>query len=117
MRSVDTRTALTVLSLALLVALALFILSSNPAIAQGKKAPKRVWLRVGTGDCAGHDVGNTDGFTPDNKLAKAGYTAVCWDGRVFDNDRGRVFCTYKNIAPDKCIAVGQPGIMYRAVAK
>src|SRR5262245_48304626 len=115
--SVNPRIVLTVISLALLVILPLSIWSINPVIAQGKKAPKMTWVRVGTGNCAGHDVGNSDGFTPDDKQAKAGYTAYCFDGRIFDVDRGRVFCTYKNIAPNKCTGGSPPGVIYKAVSR
>lgn len=82
------------------------------------KAKKMVWERVGTGDCGGRDVGNSDGSTPDDNQAREGYTAVCWDGRTYHNkyDR-REFCTYKNIAPDQCTGGGNIGIMYRAVPR
>ncbi len=119
MQSVNPHLSLTAVSLALLITLPLLSWSDSPAIAQGKNAPKMVWLKVGTGDCAGQDVGTTNGLTPDDKQAKAAYTAVCWDGRIYDHkdERGRVFCTYKNIAPDKCTGGRSTGIMYQAVAK
>jgi hypothetical protein len=81
-------------------------------------AKKIVWERVGTGDCGGGDVGNSDGYIPDDNQAREGYTAVCWDGRTYNNkyDR-RAFCTYKSIAPDQCRGGGNIGVMYRAVSQ
>ncbi|MHB8789653.1 MAG: hypothetical protein ACYDBT_07205 [Desulfobulbaceae bacterium] len=77
------------------------------------------WHRVGVGDCTGHDVGSSDGVTPDESKALEGYTAVCWDGRELNNiyNPGRPFCTYKNIDPDRCSGGGNPGVMYRAIAR
>lgn len=101
----------TAVSLSLLTAFSLVAWSGVPAIAQDKAT----WLKVGTGDCPGRDIGLTNGFTPDDKYAKADYTAVCWDGSRFTNAGfpGKSACTYKNISPDQCTGGSNLGIMYR----
>ena len=81
----------------------------------GSQLQKLVWQRVGAGDCGGRDVGASDGPTPDNNQAREGYTAVCWDGRSYISNGGRVWCTYKQVATEQCTGGGNPGIMYKAV--
>jgi hypothetical protein len=88
---------------------------STSRMPAGQNASNFVWQRVGTGDCSGRDVGSSGGSTPDNNQAREGYTAVCWDGGTYRNG-GRVFCTYKNIAPNQCTGGGNPGVMYRAIS-
>jgi hypothetical protein len=76
-----------------------------------------VWQYVGTGDCGGSDIGESPGFTPNNKQPsiQPGYTAVCWDGKTYGHNNGRVFCTYKSIAPERCTGGSNRGVMYKAV--
>jgi hypothetical protein len=100
-------------SIVLVILVSLLALSGNVANAQGNS----YWQRVGTGDCAGNDVDSSDGFMPDNGKAKAGYTAVCWDGSRYNNmnSPGRAFCTYKNITSDRCTGGSNTGVLYRGV--
>jgi hypothetical protein len=63
------------------------------------------WRLVGTGDCPGHDVGQTSGSNPAVARCNAvfnGYTAVCWSGN----------CTYKNVPAGSCTGGANPGRMY-----
>jgi len=78
-----------------------------------------IWRLVGIGDCPGKDVGRSEGSTPNDNLAKKGYTAVCWDGTTYNNKNnpGKAFCTYKNIDPSNCKGGRNTGEMYRAVGK
>ena len=96
-----------------LMIVSLFAWSGNSLNAQGNAS----WQRVGTGDCAGYDVDSSDGFIPDNTKARAGHTAICWDGSSFNNiySPGRAFCTYKNITVDRCTGGSNTGVMYQAV--
>jgi hypothetical protein len=75
------------------------------------------WKLVGIGDCTGQDQATTDGATPDNSKAKAGYTAVCWDGVNYSNKNnpGKAFCTYKNVAYNTCTGGVNAGEMYTAI--
>jgi hypothetical protein len=73
------------------------------------------WRLVGVGDCPGLDEGETTpGSIPDDARAKAGYTAVCWDGETYTNKfhGGSAFCTYKRISYDRCLGGENPGEMY-----
>ena len=86
-----------------------------------------VWENIGTGNCTGKDeLPYTDGSAvPDDKRAKEGHTAVCWDNVSHINEyRREVFCTYKAVQPDTCLGEsGRPeverarGVMYRAVRR
>jgi hypothetical protein len=75
------------------------------------------WEAVRVGDCTGRDTGNTNGFSPDERQAKAGATAVCWDGEALRNASApaRMWCTYKNIEAVACTGGSNPGVLYRAV--
>lgn len=75
------------------------------------------WKLVKVGDCTGLDEETTEGSIPDDSKAKAGYTAVCWDGIEYDNkfNPGKAFCTYKKIEVNKCTGDENPGEMYQAV--
>jgi hypothetical protein len=81
-----------------------------------KRIPTWSWQKVGTGDCSGHDVASSNGFTPEKGKAVRGRTAVCWDGRKFNNKYSprRAFCTYKNIESNRCSGGDNPGEMYKA---
>ncbi len=90
---------------------------ANSVYSTGQATSRKfVWRRVGTGDCSGRDVGDSNGSTPDDNQAREGYIAVCWDGGAYKNS-GRVFCTYKNISPQQCTGGGNLGVMYQAVLK
>lgn len=97
----------------LLIMVSLLAWSGNLANAQGNPS----WQKVGTGDCAGNDVDSSDGFMPDNRKAQLDYTAICWDGSRYNNiySPGRAFCTYKNIASDKCMGGSNTGVLYKGV--
>ena len=73
------------------------------------------WLRVGTGDCSGLDVDSSEGSTPDPAKGRARYTAVCWDGKQYNNSfsPGRAFCTYKDVDAGSCRGGANIGVMYR----
>lgn len=88
---------------------------ANSVYSTSQQTSRRfVWRRVGTGDCTGRDLADSNGSTPDDNQAREGYTAVCWDGGTYRNS-GRVFCTYKNVSPQVCTGGGNPGVMYQAV--
>lgn len=72
------------------------------------------WNEYGTGDCAGNDVDTSEGANPDHTKAKGGVIAVCWDGvrYINSNSPGRAFCTYKDVAPDRCTGGSNVGFMY-----
>ena len=68
------------------------------------------WKSVGTGDCPGRDVANSNGSNPDPSKCTApfaGFTAVCWTGG----------CTYKNLATGSCTGGSNPGRMYTCEAQ
>lgn len=78
------------------------------------------WERVGIGDCSGVDVGSSQGFTPDNTKASAAPTAICWDGKTYNNrfaNSGTAWCTYKSVPAGQCSGGSNPGVIYRAIAK
>ena len=75
------------------------------------------WEAMRVGDCTGRDTGSTNGFAPDERLARAGATAVCWEGEALRNAAAptRVWCTYKNVEAVACTGGANPGVLYRAV--
>lgn len=78
------------------------------------------WAYVKDGDCTGYDKGaQTVGDTPVDARAKPGYTAICWDGKVYNNNNspGKAFCTYKQITWEKCTGGTNKGVMYTPVNK
>jgi hypothetical protein len=77
-------------------------------------SPKYIWVEVGEGDCVGIDVASSDGFIPDDSIAKPGITAICWDNVMYNNYTERVFCTYKSINWDECVGGPNIGKMYTA---
>lgn len=83
----------------------------------GTKMREESWKLVGTGDCAGRDIGSSKGFLPIDEWAKRGRTAVCWDNVYYKNsaEPGRVFCTYKNLHWSKCSGGTNVGVMYAGV--
>jgi hypothetical protein len=82
-------------------------------------SPVLAWEQVGTGDCQAHDVGSTQGFTPDNTKAATARLAVCWNGTNFNNTNnpGKAWCTYKDVAPAQCTGGPNRGVMYQPVSK
>jgi hypothetical protein len=108
---------LLLVSLVLPILLSLTNSSSNTTNASSYYGEKKAWQRVNDGDCPGHDIDSTIGFIPDNAKVKAGYTAVCWDGKKYNNNNqpGKIFCTYKNIGPEACTGGSNTGAMYRGI--
>ncbi len=82
-----------------------------------KRIPTWSWQKVGTGDCSGHDVASSNGFTPEKGKAVKDRTAVCWDGKYYKNKNSRAWCTYKNIESNRCSGGDNRGVMYKAVVK
>ncbi len=96
-----------------LVALLAFTLLG---MAAGPPAPNAgSWVKVGTGDCSGLDVDSSEGSIPDVAKGRARYTAVCWDGKQYNNrfNPGRAFCTYKDVDYGSCRGGANIGVMYR----
>jgi hypothetical protein len=78
------------------------------------------WERVGEGDCSGGDVGETDGFTPRDDKTREASTAVCWDGKRYNNSfkrSGQAFCTYKSTLASACHNGNNTGALYRTVRR
>ena len=91
------------------------------AVVDPKPARSTVWVRVGVGDCAGRDRGNTRGAAPDPLKCTpttAGTAAVCWDGKAHRHAGfGHAECTYKTLPPKACKGGRNLGLMYRCVPK
>ena len=62
------------------------------------------WTYFAVDDCAGHDVGRSDGAAPSPEMCRSGVdTAVCWDGKTYLNkDKAGAWCTYKNVRAEAC---------------
>ncbi|MCK6685526.1 MAG: hypothetical protein L6R30_24265 [Thermoanaerobaculia bacterium] len=79
--------------------------SARPQQGGGSGGSIGDWMEVGTGDCSGNDVANSQGPNPEaNRCspATAGLTAVCWGS----------WCTYKNVPAGSCTGGANPGRMY-----
>jgi hypothetical protein len=71
------------------------------------------WRAVGTGDCAGRDIGRSPApALPADAFCRPGTIAVCWDGAAHRNPGFGVGCTYKAVTAGQCTGGGAPGAMY-----
>lgn len=91
------------------------VMFDRPSAGTGSK--QGTWQKVGVGDCSGHDVDRSGGFTPLASKAFQGRTAVCWDGIQYKNRHNPAFCTYKKIDANRCSGGDNPGVIYRAVVR
>jgi hypothetical protein len=88
----------------------------NPGKAYTAVTIKNGWIAGDVGDCTGQDINATYGSNlPDPALAKTGTTAVCWDGKTYNNANrpGEAFCTYKATTINQCVGGKNPGQMYQ----
>jgi hypothetical protein len=77
-----------------------------------QSSPSSKWTFIKLDDCSGRDVNSTGGELPKDEICSgAARTAVCWDGKLYQNGGG-AWCTYKSATASACSGGSRPGRMF-----